>query len=142
MNLLLFLLVACKEDIEPNGRWDVTITGTGSEEPCIESTEGFQQTYEYALYYDGTFVEIHVDGEPFAYSGPGCEFFSGKCADGCLLCAADLYRRCALLPSLLSPAAARSCRPQVPGNVRGGRLILYPTCRLRPSCCGTAPRTR
>ena len=66
MNLLLFLLVACKEDIEPNGRWNVTITGTGSEDPCIESTEGFQETYEYALYYDGTFVEIHVDQIPFA----------------------------------------------------------------------------
>ena len=27
--------------------------------------EGFQQTYEYALYYEGT-VKIRVDGEPFA----------------------------------------------------------------------------
>ena len=66
MSLLLFLLVACKEDIEPNGRWNVTITGSGSEDPCIESTEGFQETYEYALYDEGSFLEIRVDGEPFA----------------------------------------------------------------------------
>ena len=66
MSLLLFLLVACKEDIEPNGRWNVTITGSGSEDPCIESTEGFQETYEYSLYYEGSFLEIRVDEEPFA----------------------------------------------------------------------------
>jgi hypothetical protein len=66
VSLLLFLLVACKEDIEPNGRWNVTITGSGSEDPCIESIEGFQEIYEYSLYYEGSFLEIRVDGEPFA----------------------------------------------------------------------------
>jgi hypothetical protein len=66
MNPVLFLLMACKEEVVPNGIWNVTITGTGSENPCVESTEGFQQSYEYALYNQSNFVEIDVDGEFFA----------------------------------------------------------------------------
>ena len=66
MNPVLFLLMACKEEVVPNGIWNVTITGTGSENPCVESTEGFKQSYEYALYNQSNFVEIDVDGEFFA----------------------------------------------------------------------------
>ena len=64
MWILFFSLVACKETIEPNGIWSVTVTGL--ETDCVDSQEGFQQTYEYALYYDGSYVEIKVDGDSFA----------------------------------------------------------------------------
>lgn len=66
MNLVLFLLMACKEEVEPNGIWNVTITGTGSETPCVDSLEGFEETYEYSVYNVDTYVEIEVDGEFFA----------------------------------------------------------------------------
>ena len=64
MWILFFSLVACKETIEPNGTWTVSITGLDTD--CVESEEGFLQTYEYSLYYDGSYVEIKVDGESFA----------------------------------------------------------------------------
>jgi len=64
MWILFFSLVACKETIEPNGIWNVTVTGL--ETDCIDSREGFQKTFEYSLYYDGSYVEIKVDGESFA----------------------------------------------------------------------------
>jgi hypothetical protein len=64
MWILIFSLVACKETIEPNGIWTVTITGL--ETDCIESEEGYQETYEYSLFYDGSYVDIKVDGESFA----------------------------------------------------------------------------
>ncbi len=64
MWIIFFSLVACKETIEPNGTWTVTVTGLGTD--CVESEEGFQQTYEYSLYYDGSYVEIKVDDESFA----------------------------------------------------------------------------
>lgn len=64
MWILFFSLVACKETIEPNGIWTVTVTGL--ETTCVDSEEGFQQSYEYSLFYDGSYVEIKVDGESFA----------------------------------------------------------------------------
>ena len=64
MWILFFSLVACKETIEPNGIWSVRIEGLGTD--CVASPEGFLQTYEYALYYDGSYVEIKVDGDSFA----------------------------------------------------------------------------
>ena len=76
MFYLFYLLFACKETIEPNGVWEITVTGTGSDNPCVDSTEGFEKTYEYALYFDGSFVEIKVDGESFA---------TGEQRDGCSL---------------------------------------------------------
>ena len=63
MSYLFFFLFACKETIEPSAVWEVEVTGIGSSNPCVESTEGFQKTYQYALYYDGTFAEIKVKDE-------------------------------------------------------------------------------
>lgn len=61
MSYLFFFLFACKETIEPSGIWEVEITGIGSNDvACTESTEGFQESYQYALYYDGTFAEIKI----------------------------------------------------------------------------------
>lgn len=60
MSYLFFFLFACKETIEPTNIWEVEITGTGSNNPCVSSTEGFQKTYQYGLYYDGTFTEIKI----------------------------------------------------------------------------------
>lgn len=61
MYYLFFFLFACKETIEPSGIWEVEVTGIGSNDiPCTTSTAGFQETYEYALYYDGTFTEIKI----------------------------------------------------------------------------------
>jgi hypothetical protein len=65
-SFLSVLFSGCAEQVEPNGTWLVTITGTGSDNPCIESTAGFQKEYDYALYFTGSFVEIRVDGEKFA----------------------------------------------------------------------------
>ena len=64
MWILFFSLVACKETIEPNGVWNLMVTGLGTD--CVESEEGFQQSYEYSLFYDGSYVEVKVDGESFA----------------------------------------------------------------------------
>ena len=61
---LFFFLIGCKETIEPDGIWTVTVTGQTTD--CVDSSEGFLKDYEYSLFYDGTFVEIKVDGENFA----------------------------------------------------------------------------
>ncbi len=74
MYYLFFFLFACKETIEPSGIWEVEITGLGSNNPCIESTEGFIKTYQYALYADGTFTEIKIkdaDSTDFVFFATG-----------------------------------------------------------------------
>ena len=66
--LILFLsLVSCKETIEPDGIWSVEVEGVGSDDIwCTLDETGFQQTYEYSLYYDGSALELEVDGDAFA----------------------------------------------------------------------------
>ena len=74
MSYLIFFLFACKETIEPSGIWKVTVTGTGSSNPCVESTEGFENTYQYALYYDGSFATIKIkdkDSDEFVFFATG-----------------------------------------------------------------------
>lgn len=69
MNPLMFLLFACKEDIVPNDIYEVAITNGTPLDPdkeCSEPTENLSQTHEYALFFNGTYVEIEVDGEFFA----------------------------------------------------------------------------
>ena len=74
MSYLIFFIFACKETIEPSDIWEVTVTGTGSSNPCIESMEGFEKSYQYALYYDGSFATIKIkdeDSEDFVFFATG-----------------------------------------------------------------------
>lgn len=62
--MFLFGLLACSEEIIPDGIWDVKVTGL--ETTCIEALEGFQESYRYEAYYEGSYVELDINGESFA----------------------------------------------------------------------------
>ena len=63
--LVLAVLMGCGSDARlPDGSWLVTVTGL--ETDCTENLEGFQQTYTYQLFYDGSATEIQINGEGFA----------------------------------------------------------------------------
>jgi len=60
--MLLALAVGCaKDDAEPpDGQWEVQVTGI--ETNCTEASEGYQETYQYLLYYDGSATELRIEG--------------------------------------------------------------------------------
>ena len=52
---------------EPDGSWAVTVTGL--ETDCTDSSEGYQKSFTYQLFYDETdlsLVELRIDDESFA----------------------------------------------------------------------------
>lgn len=61
-------LLACEAEAEdPDGSWSVTVTGLSTD--CTDSTQGFQKTFQYQIFYDDTDLsraEIKIDGESFA----------------------------------------------------------------------------
>ena len=72
MGWLLIAFLACKEKPQPDNIWKVTVTGLGSVSglgpECVdpEATEGYQETFEYSLFYTGSFVEIKIGEDVFA----------------------------------------------------------------------------
>lgn len=46
--------------------YDVTVTGIGPDECHPGSTEGWTDTFQYAVAFDASSADIYVDGEPFA----------------------------------------------------------------------------
>jgi len=77
---LLVATMACSgdgEDVAPDGVWDITVASgiiesNGSEaldSTCIgedASARVYNETFKYELYYDGSAVQIDVDGQIFA----------------------------------------------------------------------------
>lgn len=67
LSMLVFFLVGCgTQTPDPDAVWEVTLTGDSTN--CFDSTEGYQNQYNYQIYYpssDAT-TEIRIDGELFA----------------------------------------------------------------------------
>jgi hypothetical protein len=67
----LLALAACNENDANGYVWEVTLTGIADE--CNSSPQGYQETFEYILFYDGSLVDLRVDGESFAIgNAEGC----------------------------------------------------------------------
>ena len=49
------------EENLPDAAWDVTVTGTTTD--CTDDLEGFQKSYEYQLYTDGSEVDLRLGEE-------------------------------------------------------------------------------
>jgi hypothetical protein len=76
----LGLLVACSDGTEapPDDQWEVTVTGI--ETNCTEATQGYQESFRYMLYNDGSATELRIegpDGKP--------ESFASGIRSGCRL---------------------------------------------------------
>ena len=72
--VLIALLAGCGDSgqLTPDGEWQVTVTGV--ETDCTTSTEGYQDTFVYQLFFDGSNVELRIDGEGFATgTRSGCD---------------------------------------------------------------------
>jgi len=64
MIVLFLTLFACKEEVEPNGVYQVTVTGLESD--CTDDNAGYQETFNYRLFYEGSAAEIYIDDKLFA----------------------------------------------------------------------------
>ena len=64
MFLVLISLLGCKATEEPDGVWSVTVTGT--ETNCISDTSGYLESFNYALFFDGTQTEVYIEDDLFA----------------------------------------------------------------------------
>ena len=64
MGWLFFIWLACTEKPIPDGMWDVTVTGLSTN--CVDTEEGYQESFEYSLFYEGSFVEIKIGDDVFA----------------------------------------------------------------------------
>ena len=63
--LPLAALVACGPTVPPpDASWNVTVTGLSTD--CTSDTSGFQETYGYNLYFDGSAVEVRIGEDYFA----------------------------------------------------------------------------
>jgi len=69
-NRLLFLaslvaLSACGPTDSATGYvWQVELTGIA--DTCNAAAQGYQETFDYVIYYDGALADLRVDGESFA----------------------------------------------------------------------------
>jgi hypothetical protein len=77
---LLLLTVACGGDVEeavPDGEWNVQVTGVATD--CTDSNQGFQKTYVYQLFFNGSAADVKIKGsedEPVTFatgSRSGCQ---------------------------------------------------------------------
>ena len=69
MLLLLLSLLACIDNSKvPDGAmaYTVEVTGIGPDTCHPGNETGWQETFEYALAFDGSAVDLYMDGEPFA----------------------------------------------------------------------------
>ena len=58
-------LVACgPSGPVPDAIWEVTVTGKYSN--CTSDESGYQETFNYAVFFDGAAVDIRIDESPFA----------------------------------------------------------------------------
>ena len=64
MGWLLIAIFACTEKPQPDGLWNVTVTGLSTN--CVETEEGYQESFEYSLFYTGSFVEMKIGEDVFA----------------------------------------------------------------------------
>ena len=64
MFFFLTHLLACRPTEEPEGVWSVNVTGTDTN--CVTDTTGYVESFDYALYFDGTQTEIHIERDLFA----------------------------------------------------------------------------
>ncbi len=46
--------------------YNLTVTGVGPDECHPGNTDGWQDTYEYAISFNASSADVYVDGEPFA----------------------------------------------------------------------------
>lgn len=69
MIALALLLVGCFDNSKiPTDAliYDLTVTGIGPDGCHPGSTEGYQETFEYAIAFNASSADVYVDGEPFA----------------------------------------------------------------------------
>jgi hypothetical protein len=84
---LLIAMVACSgegDDVAPDGVWNITVESSIIDSSGVESLDStcigedgaarvYNETFQYDLYYDGSAVQIDVDGQIFANgSRAGC----------------------------------------------------------------------
>ena len=65
--MLLVALLACQESRLPEDVLRYTVTVTATEDSCHpESSEGYQETFDYAVFFDAARAEVYVGEELFA----------------------------------------------------------------------------
>lgn len=66
------LLCACgPQPVEPDGQWNVTVTGT--DDSCTGAEAVYQELFTYQLFFDGSATTIRINNEGFATgSTSGC----------------------------------------------------------------------
>lgn len=72
---MLFLLVACIDNSKlPVGSLVYTVEITGTTDECHPtSTEGYQETLEFGVFFDASSADVYADGQPFgAGTQSGC----------------------------------------------------------------------
>lgn len=73
--MLLFLLACAEESKVPEGAVFYEITVEAKSDSCHpDSTEGYKDTFSYAIVYDGSSVDIWIDDTVFASgTASGCD---------------------------------------------------------------------
>lgn len=69
MIALALLLVGCFDNSKIPADallYDITVTGVGPDECHPGNTDGYQETFEYAIAFNASSADVYVDGEPFA----------------------------------------------------------------------------
>ena len=57
-------ILGCSEERVPDAIWNVEVTGL--ETSCVDALEGYQESFRYEAYFEGSLVQIDIDGETFA----------------------------------------------------------------------------
>jgi hypothetical protein len=63
---VLLLLAACEESNVPEDALKYTVTVTGAATDCTEDTTGYQETFEYAVAFEGSSATLYIGQEAFA----------------------------------------------------------------------------
>jgi len=49
---------------QPDGEWEVTVTGVSTD--CVDDQAQYEESFVYQLFFDGTGVQIEIEGEGYA----------------------------------------------------------------------------
>lgn len=62
--ILIIAILSCSKQRIPDAAWNVEITGI--ETTCVDSLEGYQDSFIYEAYFEGSSVELDISGQSFA----------------------------------------------------------------------------
>ncbi len=73
MIFLILTAFGCQPELTPDGTWDVTVTGLSTD--CVDDSQGFQESYMFNIFFEGSKAELRIEDEVYATGDlRGCHF--------------------------------------------------------------------